>query len=90
MLLGLLGFLPGTRKRVTILLRAFVGQPEETYVSVEAVRIRGGAYRILTTNAAPERAPWEFWPGETVACTERCMQDGLKALVATQRHDHAA
>ena len=88
--LGVFGFLPCTRKPVVILVRVWVGRPEEAHVPMKAARVRGGAYRVLSADGDPAKGPWEFCPGETVQCIERWMAGGQRVLVATHRSSHVA
>jgi len=84
LLLGLCGFLPGTRKLVKIRVRTFLESGEE-YEPVDAIRAGSGIYRIFPVGAKPGKVIWEFSHGDTVRCIEASMPDGTKALVAVER-----
>lgn len=84
LLLGFFGLLPGTRRPVKIRVR--IGPASAiNYEAVEAIRIRGGGYRILSISTKPGHEIPEFSAGDIVRCIEASMPDGTRALLAVER-----
>ena len=70
-------------KAITVYMR-LTDELVEVYRPVDAERLDGNRYRILSQSYDPSIETWEFAPGEIVECEQRKLTDG-SALVAVRR-----
>ena len=76
----------------TTMVKIFVFMPDEAvnvWRPIDAERISGDLFRIVSPDPDPEDEIWEFKSGEIVRCEERAFEDGVRGLAVVARVEQA-